>query len=201
MGFTLNDACVCVAELLKTELGKSGRGRPSGSQRTGELMNKAETVRSVFNSYGKRGTPIDFAVYLTSFRNWRAWALASDEETLEFFTAKLKKERGVQAAKKWRTAIEDLRKKYSGYKDQIEKRWANVLHRFAIPPDAEQALRKPHITWVEAALEAAMTGDGALAAFRDEDFLHASSAWATLLTSKWIEENPWVLVQFDNNRD
>jgi hypothetical protein len=153
-------------------------------------MNKAETVRSVFNSCGKRATPIDFALYLSSFRSWRAWTLASDEETLEFFTEKLAKERGVQATKRWRNAIEDFRKKYSGYKVQIEKRWADILQRFAIPPEAEQALREPHGTWVEAALEAAMTGDGAIAAFRDEDSLYTSSAWASLLTSRWIEENP-----------
>ena len=153
-------------------------------------MNKAGTVRSIFNSVGKRATPINFALYLGSFRSWRAWALASDEETLEFFTDKFEKERGVQATKRWRTAIEDLRKKYSGYKDQIEKRWADILQRYAIPPEAEQALREPHITWVEAFLEAAMTGDGATAVFRDEDFLNTSCVWAPLLTSKWIEENP-----------
>jgi hypothetical protein len=152
-------------------------------------MNKAETVRSVFNSVGKRATSINFALYLSSFRSWRAWALVSDEKTLEFFTEKLEKERGVQAAKGWRTAIEDLRKKYSVYKDQIEKRWADILQRYAIPPAAEQALREPHGTWVEAALEAAMTGDGATAVFRDEDFLYSSCVWAPLLTSKWIEEN------------
>ena len=190
MGITLKSACVRVAELLETELGKSRRGRPSGSQRTEELMNKAGTVRSIFNSVGKRATPINFALYLGSFRSWRAWALASDEETLEFFTDKFEKERGVQATKRWRTAIEDLRKKYSGYKDQIEKRWADILQRYAIPPEAEQALREPHITWVEAFLEAAMTGDGATAVFRDEDFLNTSCVWTPLLTSKWIEENP-----------
>jgi hypothetical protein len=190
MGITLKSACVLVAGLLETELGKSRRGLPSGSQRTEELINKAETVRSVFNSLEKRATPIDFALHLSSFRSWRAWAVASDEDTLEFFTEKFEKERGVQATKRWRTAIEDLRKKYSGYKDQIEKRWADVLQRFAILPEAEQALREPHSTRVEAVLAAAMTGDGAIAAFRDEDFLYTSSAWASLLTSKWIEENP-----------
>jgi hypothetical protein len=155
-------------------------------------MNKAETVRSVFNSVGKRATPINFALYLGSFRDWRAWALASDEETLEFFTEKFEKERGVQATKRWRPAIEDLRKKYSGYKNQIEKRWAGVLQRFAISAEAEQALRDPtvNITWVVAALEEAMMGDGAIAAFRDEEFLLVNGVWCSFLTSKWIEENP-----------
>jgi hypothetical protein len=129
---------------------------------------------------------------LWGFRDWRAWALASDEETLEFFTDKHMRERGVQATKRWRDAIDAVRKKYSGYKDQIEKRWAGILQRFAIPAEAEQALRDPvcNTTWVTAALDAVMTGDGASAAFRDEEFLRANCAWASFLASKWIEENP-----------
>ena len=193
MGFTLKSALVRVAELLKNELGKSRRGRPSGSPRTEELMNKAGTVRSIFNSRSKRTAPIKMNLWdLWTFRNWRAWALVSDEETLKFLTDKFVRERGVQATTKWRAAVEAVRRKYSGYKDAIEKRWADVLQRFAIPAEAEQALRDPQLnpTWVEAALEAMMMGDGAIAAFRDEDFLRANGVWASLLMSKWIEENP-----------
>lgn len=189
MGFTLNSAYVGVADLLQTKLGKSRRGRQPRRQRTGELMNKAETVRSLYNKRGGLATRI--GMYLTGFRSWRAWALVVDEGGLERLTQKFTSERGEGTAQ-WRAAIDAVRRDYSGYKYQVEKKWADVLRRFAIPAEAEQALRDLQLnpTWVEAALEAAMLGDGAIAAFRDEDFLGANGAWASFLTSRWIDENP-----------
>jgi hypothetical protein len=186
----LNSACVYVAGLLENELGKSRRGRPSGRQRSGELSNKVETVRSIFNSRGKLAAPS--APYVSGFRSWRAWALTINEAGLESFTEKFAKERGGQATTRWRSAIEEVREKYSGYKDQIEKRWAEVLERFAVPVGAERALRDPLLnpTWVEAVLDALMTGGETIATFRDEDSLCANSTWVSLLTSKRIEENP-----------
>lgn len=181
MGMTINDACVGVAELLQTELGKTRRGRPSKRERTNELPDNVERVRSIFNSRRKRVTWME--MYVRSFRSWRAWVLANNEETFDFFRKRLEKECGLQAVRRWRDVIERVRQHYSGYKDQIDKRWAGVLQRLGISAETESGLCKPPEQWVEAALEELLTANrgAGFCSFRDEDVLIARGDWASFL--------------------
>jgi hypothetical protein len=107
-GWTSNEACIFVAEIVGKELGQSRRGRRPVHSQTRDLASKVQTVRSLWKSYQKRQfkSIAPLALWRNQFFWWKQWIFWSDDGNFDFLTEMFRKKRNDGAAERFRNAIE-----------------------------------------------------------------------------------------------
>jgi hypothetical protein len=121
-------ACNRVAEILEHQLGTSRRGRPPKPGATRDHLSKAETVRSLYNSYRDSLKEHELEMHIGFFRWWREWVVSATPLKLQRHVERVRRDFGTGVAERLESLTCDVQEWY-GARENLSSYEAECLRR------------------------------------------------------------------------